>query len=113
MWGQNARDAKIANAREGQILAIKGARVSEYKGKTLNAGEDHSQIYLDPTHKRAKELKQWYLDCSQKNFDSISNIDTMVGSNGPTIERVDNFKLIEEMLQCCTESQSSYDYNGR
>lgn len=33
-------------------MALKGARVSEYKGKSLNGGEDQNMVYIDPNHKR-------------------------------------------------------------
>jgi len=54
LWGGLA---KAENYREGQVIAIKGARISDYAGKSLNAGEEHSQIYADPDHKRAHQLK--------------------------------------------------------
>lgn len=39
LWAGNAR---AQNLRENTVLAIKGARVSDYNGKTLNSGEEHS-----------------------------------------------------------------------
>ena len=47
LWGQNARQDNYA---EDQVLAIRGARVSDYNGKSLNSGDEHSQIYIDPEH---------------------------------------------------------------
>ena len=54
LWGKNTRDYDLS---EGQVIAIKGARVSDYNGKSINSGDEHSQIFIDPKHKRAKELK--------------------------------------------------------
>jgi hypothetical protein len=34
----------------GQVLAIKNAKVSDYGGKSLNSGDDSSQIYIEPDH---------------------------------------------------------------
>jgi replication factor A1 len=42
LWGKNATKLEL---REGAVLAIRGARVSDYGGKTLNSGDEHSQIY--------------------------------------------------------------------
>lgn len=44
-------------------MAIKGAKVSDYNGKSLNAGDGHSQLTIEPDNKRVQELKEWY----QKN----------------------------------------------
>lgn len=38
LWGSLARKDSY---EEGRILALKGVRVSDYNGKSLNAGEDH------------------------------------------------------------------------
>lgn len=57
LWGANARNTTY---NEGCILAIKGARLSDYNGKSLNSGEEHSQIFINPENKRTKELKTWW-----------------------------------------------------
>ena len=41
-------------------MAIKGARVSNYNGCSLNAGDEHSQIFIDCDHPRSLELSQWW-----------------------------------------------------
>jgi replication factor A1 len=57
LWGRNATKLQF---QEGQVLAVRGARVSDYGGKTLNSGDEHSQIFVDMNNKRTKELKEWY-----------------------------------------------------
>jgi len=42
LWGKNATKLDFT---EGHVLAVKGARVSDYGGKSLNAGDEHSQIF--------------------------------------------------------------------
>lgn len=54
LWGANARTDGYS---EGQVLALRGARVSDYNGKSLNSGDEHSQMFIDPEHKRARELR--------------------------------------------------------
>ncbi len=49
LWGSVAR---MGGLQEGRVLAIKGARVTDYGGKNLNADDDHSQLFLDIDHKR-------------------------------------------------------------
>ena len=39
LWGQNAR---MDGYNEGQVFALRGARVSDYNGKSLNSGDEHS-----------------------------------------------------------------------
>ena len=39
LWGKNARESSYV---VGQIMAIRGARVSDYGGKSLNSGNEHS-----------------------------------------------------------------------
>ena len=39
LWGNNAR---IQNYSEGAVMGLRGARVSDYSGKSLNAGDEHS-----------------------------------------------------------------------
>jgi replication factor A1 len=58
LWGKNATRLPFD---EGRVIAIKGAKVSEYGGKSLNAGDEHSQLFLDPPgDKRCDELRKWY-----------------------------------------------------
>ena len=45
-WGEIAH----TNIAEGTIVAIKGAKVSDYGGKSLNLGNDHSVIEMEPEH---------------------------------------------------------------
>jgi len=39
LWGSNARNDTYA---EGQVMSLRGARVSDYNGKSLNSGDEHS-----------------------------------------------------------------------
>lgn len=57
LWGKNANQNELL---EGQVMAIKGARVSNYNGCSLNAGDDHSQIFLNCDHPRSLELQKWW-----------------------------------------------------
>ena len=49
LWGCLGSDFEYA---EGQIMAVKNARVSDYGGKSLNCGDGSSQIFMDPVHPR-------------------------------------------------------------
>lgn len=39
LWGKNATKLELS---EGRVFAVKGAKVSDYGGKSLNAGDEHS-----------------------------------------------------------------------
>lgn len=75
LWGGNATKLDY---REGEVLAIRGAKVSDYGGKTLNSGNEHSQIYLNIDDKRTRELLQWHKNrnSSSAGINSISTINT-------------------------------------
>jgi replication factor A1 len=38
----------------GKVIAVKGARVSEFGGKSLNAADDHSTLYMDLNHDKCR-----------------------------------------------------------
>lgn len=44
MWSAHAN----LNFHKGQVIAIRGARVNEYNGKTLNSYDPNSEVFLDP-----------------------------------------------------------------
>ncbi len=77
----------------GQVLAIKSARVSDYQGKSINAGDDHSQIFLEPNEERTIQLQQWYAGTGGTNLQSISG-----GLSGEGGHR-DNHRLIKEVTE--------------
>ena len=56
LWGNNA---KIDDYSEGDIIAIRGAKVSDYSGKTLNSGSEHSEFIINLEHPKSTELKEW------------------------------------------------------
>ena len=57
LWGKNASREELS---EGQVMAVKGARVSNYNGCSLNAGDEHSQIFINCDHPRSLELQKWW-----------------------------------------------------
>jgi ABC-type oligopeptide transport system ATPase subunit len=77
------------------VFAVRGARVSDYGGKSLNAGHEHSQVFINPEHKRTRELLQWAKKRDPANINSVSNANMpgMANSNSG-YERPDNFRLI-------------------
>ncbi len=51
------------------VLAVKGARVSEFGGKSLNAADDHSVLYMNLKHERCNQLQKWYADLMKSGLD--------------------------------------------
>ena len=57
LWGESASQ----EFQVGQILAVKGARHSDYGGKSLNIDMDHCVIQINPEdQERYIELLTWY-----------------------------------------------------
>lgn len=77
---------------------MRGAKVSDYAGKTLNIGDDNCSLYLDIDHLRTRELKQWN---KQRNPDNINSVSTsnINGNQNQNSERADNFRLISEVVR--------------
>lgn len=57
LWGSNASNPAY---QQGQVLALRGARVSDYNGKSLNSGDEHSQVFINPECLRMQELRKWW-----------------------------------------------------
>lgn len=66
LWGDMCE--RSITIQIGDVLAVKGARVSEFGGKSLNAADDHSVLYSNMVHERISQLKVWY-DNLMKNED--------------------------------------------
>ena len=45
-----------------KVIAVKGARVSEFGGKSLNAADDHSTLYMELNHDKCRQLIKWHKD---------------------------------------------------
>lgn len=59
LWGDQAED-KDASLQQERVIAVRGARLSEFQGgKTLNAGFSGSIIF-DPDMDEARSLTAWY-----------------------------------------------------
>lgn len=89
LWGGLAN---MFDLQVGQVLAVRGARVSDYGGKSLNCGDDHAMIFIEPDHQRTIDLQRWYAAGGDSNLQSLSG---GLGEGGP---RADNHRLIKEML---------------
>lgn len=57
LWGEICEKTQV---RLGDIIALSGARVSEYGGKSLNVAHDHADLVVNPNHERARKLATWY-----------------------------------------------------
>lgn len=58
LWGDMCE--RSSALKIGDVLAVKGARVSEFGGKSLNAADDHSVLFINMNHERCRALKLWY-----------------------------------------------------
>ena len=58
LWGEMCE--RSSSLKMGDVLAVKGARVSEFGGKSLNAADDHSVLFINMNHEKCRSLKLWY-----------------------------------------------------
>lgn len=79
LWGT------LAHARQiiaGTVMAIKGAKVSDYGGKSLNISEQACVIQFNPIDQpRAAELAAWY-EQNGKDNSQLKPL-TVLGGAGP------------------------------
>ena len=93
LWGEQATGLNFDEAR-WQVLAIKGARVSSFNGKSLSSGFT-SIIQLSPDLPQCNELKSWFDSQGQQaSFNEISQGRGESGAGGGSQEP----KTIAEML---------------
>lgn len=57
LWGDICEKNVLTT---GDIIAISGARVSDYGGKSINSASDHSELVVNPNHEKARKLSMWY-----------------------------------------------------
>jgi len=60
-----------------KVFAFKGARVSEFGGKSLNAADDHSLLFNQLNHERCRALTKWYknlMDTGNNNLENFKNL---------------------------------------
>lgn len=54
LWGTICEKVTAENIHTA--IAVKGAKVSEYGGRSLNAAEDHAQLFTELNHPRIVAL---------------------------------------------------------
>ena len=57
VWGDMCQRLK---AEQGQLIAFKACRVSEYAGKSLNASSTPQDIVVNAKHARCEQLRKWF-----------------------------------------------------
>ena len=50
LWGDICQRSE--SLQRGDIIAFKGGRVSEYGGKSVNLADDHTTLFINPSHPR-------------------------------------------------------------
>lgn len=72
-WGPLAQNPNVI---VGSVVAIKGAKVSDYGGKSLNVSESQCHVEFNPKGlKKTKELLQYYEQNGTKSkFESITQL---------------------------------------
>ena len=69
LWGDEFCE-KFKHLRKGDLVAIKGAKVSDFGGHSLNAASDHAQLFTDLTENTTfNRLSEWWRLFQIKNDD--------------------------------------------
>lgn len=102
MWGDALCD-KAAAYRLGQLIVIKGVRISDFGGKSLNMSES-SNIFTNLENKDAQRVKSWYDNKSASSEDFMSEIRSLtIGfkrdneARDNQVEKKSNLSLIAEI----------------
>lgn len=83
LWGEQAQ---MFNGQPDQILALKGASIGDFKGKTLSA-RDSTDISIDPDLPEKNLLEAWHCSLSgNENFNQLSKT-----SDSPAICQMNHF----------------------
>lgn len=68
---------RITEADINKVVAVKGTRVSEFGGKSLNAADDHSSLFVNLKHERCNKLLAWHANLrvqQQYDFNDFRNL---------------------------------------
>lgn len=66
IWGEQGEDFK---GQQGDIIVSKGARLSDYGGRTASAGDS---ILINPDIPETRKLKTWHSNLIDSNFTHLS-----------------------------------------
>lgn len=109
LWGENATSFSY---EIGDIIAIHGARVSEYNNvKSLSGG----LLEKNPNIQESAELLEWYKDHSDANFTPIGGMDASAGNASRRKQEIETIAFSKEQTQeltVCSPSNHSYSSIG-
>ena len=100
IWGDNCDrfDFKV-----GQVIALRECRISDYRGKSLNASSSPSDIVINLNHIRANQLKKW-MSSQGAIADIKDNMTSLGGDLGTGESKKDAAVSIEEMKMIAESS---------
>eukprot|EP00960_Hanusia_phi_P056962 763411-Hanusia_phi.AAC.1 len=71
-WDNHAEEFDTSHATNHSILAVRGARVSDYNGCSLSTLRS-SMLQINPDTPEAKDLREWYSNCDAgKSFQPVA-----------------------------------------
>lgn len=69
-------------AEQGQLIAFKACRVSDYAGKSLNASSTPQDIIKNAKHVRCEQLRKWFASTTMEKILQKTNPLTEGGQGG-------------------------------
>ncbi|GAA5978470.1 hypothetical protein JCM10908_004367 [Rhodotorula pacifica] len=94
LWGRQAENWDENNA---SVLALKGAKVGDFGGRTLSVS-GQTVMAVDPDITEAHDLQGWYQTAGQNTtFQSFSNAGLGAGAGAATF-KADTFKTLKDVV---------------
>lgn len=72
LWGEQAEKYDEVSLPVGSVVAIKACKVSDFGGRSLSSSFQ-SQLFLNPDHSEAHQLRGWY-DANGSSLTDLQNI---------------------------------------
>jgi replication factor A1 len=95
IWGEPGRNFE---GEVGAVLALKGAKVGEYKGeKNLTAGSS-TQIELNPEVPENQTLAEWYSQNSESIASSSIGLSGQGGGSTQRITKIETLSSLQEQI---------------
>jgi replication factor A1 len=91
LWGDAAHKDGL---NELQVVAFRACRVSEYRGKSLNASSSVSDTVVSPNHPRCAQLKRW---CGEMSASELRNKMESLGGETQAARPKDAAVTIDQM----------------
>jgi replication factor A1 len=111
LWGDlSAAPVPIA---EGQVLAVKAARITDFRGKSLNGADKASNLFVNPAVPEVQRLQEWISEQNPEEFRSLTQapVERSEAKASQASSSKNNLNLLAE-IKNNSEEDSFFFVNG-